>query len=97
MANRERPRPELGSPEHGAICREFLVHQTENGSGSIAGLLDLVVDLEHRQVHRDDDKPDHRADEHDHDRLEDRVSILSAAATRLGVAHTAPRTRNSGA
>src|SRR5215212_183016 len=35
-------------------------------------LLDLVVDLEHRQVHRDHDEADDGADDHDHHRLEDR-------------------------
>src|SRR5215211_2698018 len=35
-------------------------------------LLDLVVDLEHRQVHRDHDEADDGADNHDHHRLEDR-------------------------
>src|SRR5829696_9848387 len=39
-------------------------------------LLDRVVDLEHRQVHRDDDEPHDGADHDDHHRLEDRGERL---------------------
>src|SRR4051794_6521578 len=39
-------------------------------------LLDRVVDLEQRQVHRDDDEADDAAHEDDHDRLEDRRERL---------------------
>src|SRR4051794_29184509 len=35
-------------------------------------LLDRVVDLEQRHVHRDHDEADHGADDDDHQRLEDR-------------------------
>ena len=48
-----------------ALCRKF------------AGeLLDRVVDLEHRQVHRDHDEADDAAHDDDHHRLEDRGQRL---------------------
>src|SRR5947209_7350366 len=45
---------------------------------SALGLLDLVVDLEQRHVHRDHDEADDAADEDDHDRLEDRREGLDS-------------------
>ncbi len=40
------------------------------------GLLDRVVHLEQRHVHRDHDEPDDAADDHEHHRLEDRRQRL---------------------
>ena len=47
----------------------------------VTPLLDLVVDLEQRQVHRDDDEADDAADDDDHQRLEDRRQRLDASST----------------
>ena len=44
-------------------------------------LSDVLVDLEHRQVHRDDDEADHSADDDDHHGSRIEVSALTDAAT----------------
>lgn len=44
-------------------------------------LLDLVVHLEHGQVHRNDDEPDYSTDQHDHHRLEGGVRRVREVMT----------------
>src|SRR5690348_17425004 len=48
-------------------------------SSALLGLLDLVVDVEQREVHRDDDHADDAAHEDDHDRLHDRGQRLDGS------------------
>src|SRR5918999_3149815 len=54
-------------------------HSTEKVFGEThvrRGLLDELEDLEHRQVHGDDDAADDAADDHDHQRFNDRGERL---------------------
>ena len=57
------------------------VLRCEAGDPATALLADRLGDLEDRQVHRDQETADGAAQEHHHDRLEQRVSASTAEST----------------